>query len=83
MSVFERRHDWLDNLEFKLGLVRGRLAALLDILSDAQITVGTHGAYCHSPQDSRKPTADIQQVMRYLDDAKELTRSLMKAQQDK
>lgn len=72
MSVFEERGELLDHLEFKLGPTRGRLAAAIDILSDAQIAVGTHAAYCKQPRDPTRPTRDIEDVLRRLDHVKEL-----------
>jgi hypothetical protein len=72
MSVFEDRRSLLEHLEFKHGSVRGRLAASLDILSDAQITIGTHAAYCKQPRDPSRPTKDIEEALKHLDHAKEL-----------
>ncbi len=79
MSVFEERAELLDDFEFKYGAVRGRLAAAVDILSDAQITIGTHAAYCKRPSDPRHPTRDIEEVMRHLGHVKELLSDVKKA----
>jgi hypothetical protein len=78
MSVFDERRDLLDDLEFKHGSVRGRLAASLDILSDAQITIGTHAAYCKQPRDPARPTRDIEEALKHIDHAKELLADVLK-----
>ena len=78
MSVFEDRRELLENLEFKHGLVRGRLAASMDILSDAQVTIGTHAAYCKQPRDPSRPTRDIEEALRLLDHVKELLADVLR-----
>lgn len=77
MSVFADRRDLLDNLEFKHGQSRGRLVAAMDILSDAQITIGTHAAYCKQPRDPARPTHDIEQALQHIDHVKELLSDLI------
>ena len=72
MSVFDERRDLLEHLEFKHGPLRGRLAASMDILSDAQVTIGTHAAYCKQPRDPSRPTKDIEDALKQLDQVKEL-----------
>jgi len=81
MSVFSDRHDLLENLEFKHGPRRGRLVAAMDILSDAQITIGTHAAYCKQPRDPTRPTRDVEEVLRHIEHAKELLADVL-AQRD-
>lgn len=72
MSVFDERHELLDHLEFKHGVLRGRLTAALDVLSDAQITIGTHAAYCQRPSNPARPTADVEEAMKLIGQVKEL-----------
>ena len=79
MSVFEARQALIDELEFKHGRTRGRLAAAMDILSDAQITIGTHAAYCKQPRDPSRPTRDIEEALRHLEHVKELIADLMRS----
>ena len=72
MSVFEERAELLDDLEFKYGRTLGRMAAAVDILSDAQIAIGTHAAYCKRPSNPTLPTRDIEDVLLLLSQVKEL-----------
>ena len=66
------REQWLDDLEFKHGRDKGRLVAAMDLLSDAQIKVGTHSAYCKSPAPPGRPSADIEEVLSDIARAKDL-----------
>lgn len=77
MSVFIERRALLEDLEFKYGRVKGRLVGAMDILSDAQITIGTHAAYCKQPRDPGRPTRDIEDALRLIDQAKELVADLI------
>jgi hypothetical protein len=76
MSVFEERAPLLDDMQFKYGPTIGRIAAAVDILSDAQIAVGTHAAYCKRPSNPTLPTRDIEDVMLLLSHVKELLQDL-------
>lgn len=71
------RRQRLDDLEFKHGPFKGRLVGTMDILSDAQITIGTHAAYCKQPRDPSRPTKDIEDAMRLIDHAKQLVADLI------
>ena len=44
MTVYEERRDELERHEFMMGKARGRLAVTLDVLTDALVLVGQHGA---------------------------------------
>ena len=77
MSVFDERREELDRYEFMMGPARGRLAVTMDLVTDAMALVGQHGVYCQSQRQPNKPVMDIQLVMRQLDGAKELIRSVM------
>lgn len=77
MSVYEDRHEELENHEFMMGVPRGRLAVTLDILTDALVLVGQHGVYCQSARQPGKPAMDIQMISKSITDAKELIASVM------
>ncbi len=77
MSVFDDKHDELEKHEFMMGTARGRLAVALDILTDALVLAGQHGVYCRSNRNPSKPATDIQEVLKNLNDAKELVSSVM------
>jgi hypothetical protein len=72
MSVFDERPDLIDDMEFKYGRPLGRVAAAIDLLSDIQIAVGTHAAYCKRPSNPTLPTRDIEDVLRMVGHVKEL-----------
>ncbi len=77
MPVFNTYEEELEKHEFMLGKCRGRLAVTLDILTDALTLVGMHGVYCHNSRFPNKPKLDIEQVLKYLEDSKELIISVM------
>ncbi len=77
MSVYEDRRDELERYEFMMGPARGRLAVTMDLVTDAMALVGQHGVYCRSQRWPGRPVVDIQLIMKQLDDAKELIRSVM------
>jgi hypothetical protein len=60
-----------------MGTARGRLAVTMDLVTDAMALVGQHGVYCQSQRWPGKPVMDIQLIMKQLEDAKELMRSVM------
>lgn len=77
MSVFETHKETLETHEFMLGACRGRLAVSLDILTDCLTAVGMHGVYCHSARHPGRPKLDIEQVMKNIEDTKELIVTVM------
>ena len=77
MTVWEEKREELEHFEFRMGLVRGRLAVALDSLTDALTMVGQHGVYCQSARQPGKPAMDIQIVLKGITDAKELISSVM------
>jgi len=77
MSIYDERQEELERYEFMMGVPRGRLAVTMDVLTDAMALVGQHGVYCQSQRWPGKPVMDVQMVMRQLEDAKELIRSVM------
>jgi len=60
MSVFDEHTQEFEHYEQMMGAHRGRLAATLDLLPNAVVLVGQHGAYCHGNRDPEKPSMDIQ-----------------------
>jgi hypothetical protein len=77
MSVFHDRGDALEKHEFMMGKARGRLAVILDVLTEALVLVGQHGVYCHSARDPKKPAMDVRLIGKSISDAKELVASVM------
>ena len=77
MSVFDERHEDLERYEFQMGVPRGRLAAALDVLTDAIVLVGQHGVYCQSARQPGKPAMDVQIILKLLNDSKALVSSTM------
>ena len=82
MSVFYDRRAELERYEFMMGVVRGRLAVTLDILTDALILVGQHGVYCTSARNPTVPALDLQAVLANINGAKELVSSVMERLRD-
>lgn len=77
MTIWDEKREELEHFEFRMGLVRGRLAVALDSLTDALTMVGQHGVYCQSARQPGKPAMDIQIVLKEITDAKELIASVM------
>jgi hypothetical protein len=77
MSVFDEKQEELERYEIMMGVPRGRLAATLDMITDAMALVGQHGVYCQSQRWPGKPVMDIQIVMKTLTDAKEIIQNVM------
>ena len=77
MSVYDDRREDLEKYEFMMGKARGRLAVIMDALTDALVLVGQHGVYCQSTRIPGKPTMDIELILKNLNDSKELIRSVM------
>ncbi|MGE0405578.1 MAG: hypothetical protein AB7O65_04695 [Candidatus Korobacteraceae bacterium] len=77
MSVYEEKKEELERYEFMMGTARGRIAVTMDLVTDAMALVGQHGVYCQSQRWPGRPVMDIQLIMKQLEDAKELMRSVM------
>jgi hypothetical protein len=75
MSIFEERKQELERYEFQMGVPRGRLAATLDVLTDAIVLVGQHGVYCQSARQPGKPAMDVELILKLLNDSKALVSS--------
>ena len=77
MSVFDDRQEELERYEFMMGVPRGRLALTLDLLTDALVLVGQHGVYCQSQRYPDRPSLDVELVLKCLNSAKDLVRTVM------
>jgi len=77
MSVFEDKKEELEKYEFMMGVARGRLAVTLDLLTDALTLAGQHGVYCQSQRNPGRPVMDVELIMKSLNDAKELVKTVM------
>ena len=75
-SVFEAYRDKLDDHEMMMGPVQGKLAVLLDLLTDSMIIAGKHGIYCKGKR-SNEPSPDMQAIVEGLLHSKELVQNLM------
>jgi hypothetical protein len=75
-SVFEAYREKLDDHEMMMGPVQGRLAVLLDLLTDSMIIAGKHGIYCKGKR-SGEPSPDMQAIVDGLLHSKELVQNLM------
>jgi len=67
----------LERSEFEMGLLAGRLAVTLDLLTDALVMVMQHGVYCQSARQPGKPAMDIQIVSLQIEQSKELVQSVI------
>lgn len=76
-SVFSKYSQKLEDHEFMMGPVQGKLAVLLDILTDSMIIAGKHGIYCRNKQKPEEPSLDMQSIMEGLLHSKELVQNLM------
>jgi hypothetical protein len=75
-SVFETYREKLDDHETMMGPVQGKLAVLLDLLTDSMIIAGKHGIYCKGKR-SGEPSPDMQAIVEGLLHSKELVQTLM------
>lgn len=79
MSVYDKYKDTLEVHETMMGPARGRLAVVLDLLTDSLALVGQHGVYCRSERMPGQPKMDIALVLEQLGDAKELIQSTLES----
>jgi hypothetical protein len=77
MSVFDDHKEELEKYEFMMGVPRGRLAVTLDLLTDALTLAGQHGVYCQSQRYPDRPVMDVELILKSLNDAKELIKTVM------
>jgi hypothetical protein len=77
LSVFSQRKDELERHEFMRGTERGRLAVMLDLLTEALVLVGQHEVYCRSGRNPTQLAMDIRLINQRLGQAKQLIQSVM------
>lgn len=77
-SVFERYNEKLEDHEMMMGPIRGKLAVMLDLLTDALVIAGKHGIYCRNKQRPEEPALDMQAIMEQITMGKELVQSLLR-----
>ena len=76
-SVFEVHKEKLEEHEMMLGPIQGKLAVLLDLLTDSLIVAGKHGIYCKNKKKPDEPSLDMQMIMDGLLQSKEIVQTLM------
>lgn len=76
-SVYEVHKEKIEDHEMMMGPVQGKLAVLLDLLTDSMIVTGKHGIYCRNKQNPDEPSMDMQMITENLLHSKELVQSLM------
>ena len=76
-SVLVIHREKLQDHEMMMGPVQGKLAVLLDLLTDSMIVAGKHGIYCRNKQKPEEPSLDMQMIMDGLTQSKELVQLLM------
>lgn len=76
-SVFEVHDEKLHEHELQMGPINGKLAVLLDLLTDSMIVAGKHGIYCRNKQRPDEPSIDMQLIQEGLQQSKELVQAVM------
>lgn len=76
-SVFEVHDEKIQDHEMMMGPVQGKLAVLLDLLTDSLIVAGKHSIYCRNRQRPEEPSADMQMIRESLTHSKELVQAVM------
>ena len=76
-SVFVVHDEKIQDHEMMMGPVEGKLAVLLDLLTDSLIVAGKHGIYCRNRQKPDEPSLDMQQIQEGLEQSKELVQAVM------
>jgi hypothetical protein len=76
-SVFEVHKEKLEEHQMMLGPIQGKLAVLLDLLTDSLIVAGKHGIYCKNKKKPDEPSLDMQMIMDGLLQSKEIVQYLM------
>lgn len=77
VSVFDIHKEKLEEHQMMMGPVQGRLAVLLDLLTDSLIVAGKHGIYCRNKRNPEEPSLDMQTIMEGLQQSKELVQNIM------
>ena len=82
-SVFEVHREKLEDHEMMMGPIQGKLAVLLDLLTDSLIVAGKHGIYCRNKQKPEEPSLDMQMIMEGLLQSKEIVQKIMDENRDR
>jgi hypothetical protein len=75
-SVFEVYRDKLEDHEMMMGPVQGKLAVLLDLLTDSMIVAGKHSIYCRGKRNA-EASPDMETITEGLLQSKELVQAIM------
>ena len=75
--MYEVHRERIEDHESMMGPVQGKLAVLLDLLTDSMIVAGKHSIYCRNKQKPDEPSLDMQMITDGLLHSKELVQSLM------
>lgn len=75
-SVFDLYRDKLEDHEMMMGPVQGKLAVLLDLLTDSMIIAGKHSIYCRGKR-SGEGNPDMEVITQGLLQSKELVQAIM------
>lgn len=76
-SVYEVHAEKIEDHEMMMGPIQGKLAVLLDLLTDTMILAGKHSIYCRNKQNPSEPSLDMQVISEGLLHSKELVQTLM------
>jgi hypothetical protein len=76
-SVFDVHRDKIEEHEMMMGPTQGKLAVLLDLLTDSLIVAGKHAIYCRNKQKPEEPSLDMQMIMEGLLQGKEIVQKIM------
>ena len=76
-SVLEVHKEKLEDHEMQMGPVQGKLAVLLDLLTDSLVVAGKHSIYCRNKKNPEEPSLDMQMIQEELTHAKELVQLIM------
>ena len=75
-SVFDVYRDKLEDHEMMMGPVQGKLAVLLDLLTDSMIVAGKHSIYCRGKRNV-EASPDMETITEGLLQSKELVQAIM------
>ena len=75
-SVFDVHKEKLEDHEMMMGPVQGKLAVLLDILTDSMIVAGRHSIYCRGKRTG-EVSPDMATISEGLSQSKELVQAVM------
>ena len=59
----EKLRDKLEDMETQYGSIGGKLAFVMDLISDAEILAGQHGVYCRNGIDGRRMHPDLENLL--------------------